>query len=438
MITPRKTFISVFLFLLITSLALAVVVPYVLPPGTGAEAFYRSVPFRVVLLLSGLLVIAWLWALFSMRGLDLERTARVTRHQMGHIFEERFVVINNSRLGKLWVEVIDQSPIPGKQGSRVVSNLGGKQTRSYVSRTLLTRRGAFQLGPTIVRSGDPFGLFLQTQEFGTETTLLVLPMVYELERFASPLGLLPGGRAQHQRTAEATPYAAGVREYVPGDPLNRIHWRTTARKDKLMVKEFEQDPMADVWIFLDAYEAANIGQELEGVDIKERDPFWVWTQTPEVRLPKNTFEYGVTIAASIASYYLRRGRNVGLVSAGRGLTLLQAERGDRQQVKILETLAFIRSEGRLPLSGVVDAQASHIPRGSTAVLITASTQSTVDVAIEQLLRRDIRPILVLIDPRSFGGRASNREMYERIKGYSIPACHVSYGDNVQEVLETCY
>ena len=44
----------------------------------------------------------------------------------------------------------------------------------------------------------------------------------------------------------------GVREYVDGDPLNRIHWMSTARRDRLMVKEFELDPQSDVWIFLDA------------------------------------------------------------------------------------------------------------------------------------------------------------------------------------------
>ena len=61
---------------------------------------------------------------------------------------------------------------------------------------------------------------------------------------------LPG---KHRNT-EVSPYAISVRDYYPGDPLRRIDWKTTARLDKLMVKEFEEDPQATVWILLDGDE----------------------------------------------------------------------------------------------------------------------------------------------------------------------------------------
>ncbi len=63
-----------------------------------------------------------------------------------------------------------------------------------------------------------------------------------------------------QRSADVTPHAAGVREYVPGDPMKRIHWPSTAHKGRLMVKEFEQDPQADIWIFLDAQQEVQVRQ----------------------------------------------------------------------------------------------------------------------------------------------------------------------------------
>ncbi|HZW02612.1 MAG TPA: DUF58 domain-containing protein, partial [Anaerolineaceae bacterium] len=252
MITVRKTFLGVLLFLLITTLVLSVVLPAMLPAGSSPEAFYRSVPFKLVILFSLLVIVTWGWTYLSNRALTVKRSARVLRQQVGQVFEERFEVFNASHLGVLWLEVVDESPIPKKQGSRVLSNLGGRRGRSYVTRTLLTRRGAFHLGPTLLRSGDPFGMFSYIKVFPEENTLLVLPMVVDIERFPAPAGFLPGGRALRQRTAEVTPYAASVREYAPGDPLNRIHWKTTARRDQFMVKEFEQDPLADIWVFVDA------------------------------------------------------------------------------------------------------------------------------------------------------------------------------------------
>ncbi len=84
-------------------------------------------------------------------------------------------------------------------------------------------------------------------------TLVILPMTFPIAIFPPPPGLLPGGKAIRQRTFDVTPHAAEVREYVPGDPMKRIHWPSTAHRGQFMVKEFEQDPQADIWLFLDAY-----------------------------------------------------------------------------------------------------------------------------------------------------------------------------------------
>jgi uncharacterized protein (DUF58 family) len=67
-------------------------------------------------------------------------------------------------------------------------------------------------------------------------------MMFNIHSFPLPSGLLSGGEALRRRTHQITPNAAGVRDYAPGDPLNRIHWISTARRRRLMVKEFELDP----------------------------------------------------------------------------------------------------------------------------------------------------------------------------------------------------
>ena len=137
---------------------------------------------------------------------------------------------------------------------RVLTILKGRQGRSYLARVRLVKRGVFPLGPTVIATGDLFGLFPVEQEIAGEDSLLVYPMMVDVRGFPNPPGLLPGGEALRRRTHQVTPNAAGVREYTTGDPLNRIHWLSTARRGRLIVKEFELDPLADVWIFLDAAE----------------------------------------------------------------------------------------------------------------------------------------------------------------------------------------
>ena len=61
-----------------------------------------------------------------------------------------------------------------------------------------------------------------------------------------------GGNSLRKPSLETTPHAAGIREYYPGDPLNRIHWLSSLKRNQIMVKEFDQDPQASVWKYLDA------------------------------------------------------------------------------------------------------------------------------------------------------------------------------------------
>ncbi len=73
---------------------------------------------------------------------------------------------------------------------------------------------------------------------------------------------LSGGEARHRRTYQLTSNVAGVRDYVHGDSLNRIHWPSSARAGRLIAKEFELDPTADIWLYLDLFQGAEAAMDL--------------------------------------------------------------------------------------------------------------------------------------------------------------------------------
>lgn len=362
---------------------------------TGSQFYYRIGYFWVFLFLG-----SWMWSLVALNGIRFQRRQRTLRAQVGQIYEERFELDNTSRLPRVLIAVRDDSPLPGSQGSRVFPIIERRRSRSYLVRTQLVKRGVFPLGPTFLESGDPFGLFPVRVLFESEESLLIYPMMANLRSFLMPLGVMPGGDAVRRRTPQITPNAAGVRDYAPGDPLNRIHWISTARHGRLIAKEFELDPQADVWIFLDASKDNQIGLS-EELPIPE--PQDLLKPAVKIKLPPSTEEYAVSVAATLSRYYLRQGRSVAFVSAGQNLTVIPPDRGGRQLGKILEALALIRAEGKLPLRALVRAQAQHLSRGSTVVLITPSIHQDVALAADQLLRRGQRPVVVLIDPETFGG-----------------------------------
>ncbi len=417
-----------------------------------------STPLRVVLILlalslfglaaSGQVVyarLAYLWIflivssyVLARAGLDqieLRRYSRVDRSEVGQVFEEIFEVHNRSRIPRFWLEIRDLSDVPGSRSSRVLTLLGGRRSRSFISRTRLVARGVFSLGPTQLRSGDLFGLFLQTRNLSPIKFLIAYPKLVEIRELPNPPGLLAGGEALHRRTHQITPNAASVREYETGDPISRIHWPSVARRGKLIVKEFELDPMAEVWIFADAFAEShaklNYVLETDAGSI-------IFQKGGTTRLIPATEEYSATLAASLAQHYLRAGRTVGFASAGSALTILPAERGGRQLNKVIESTALFKANGLTSFADFVLGQARFLPRGSTIFMITPSVKHEILFLSEQLRRLGHKTMFILLDSLSFGGQAGSQELREKLLLFGVPNLLIEEGAQISTAFNSLH
>jgi uncharacterized protein (DUF58 family) len=230
-----------------------------------------------------------------------------------------------------------------------------------------------------------------------------------------------------------------VRDYVPGDSFARIHWPTTARKNQLIVKEFELDPMSNVWIFLDMEESVQASaadgksskRGTEDAEVIERP---LWRRVEEFQLPPSTEEYGVTAAASLANISIRQRYAVGLVAYGQHREVIQADREERQQGRLLETLAMLRARGTMPFSQVLSAEGARLARGTTVIAISPSTRQDWVEAALHLSDRGVRILAVLVDAASFGGPGGTRSLKNRLLTAGIPAVIVREGVPLAESL----
>ena len=399
---------------------------------TGLEVYARLAYLGILLVVG-----AAVWTYVSMTGIRFHRDTRTLRASMGDVFEEHYEIKKDAWPGSAWLEVLNQSDLPNAAGSRLLTRVRSHQLRYYSARTVLTRRGAYLLGPTRLTSGDPFGLFSIEKKIAAKETLIILPMTFPILTFPPPPGLLPGGKAIRQRTFDVTPHATEVREYVPGDPMKRIHWPSTAHRGQFMVKEFEQDPQADIWLFLDAYREVHFS--LPELKIPQKDEN-LWLRRPKISLPKDTFEYSISVAASLASFFIKDKRAVGLACAAGKFVVVSGERGERQINKVMETLAFLQPEGMIPLLGLVDMQAKLLPLGSGVILITPSASPELLIVVEDLQRRNLRPVVVLIKSETFGGPTGSEKMAASLLARNIPVCQIGLGDDlgVQLALPAIY
>src|SRR5581483_11361177 len=327
--------------------------------------------------------VAYWWAKANTRNLDVTTERPIDRLQEGQEFFERITVKNKGWLTKLWLEVEDTSDIPGHSASRIIT-LGPRESRTWKTQTLCTRRGLFSVGPVRITTGDPFGFFRHTLTFGRKQAVLVYPRATELPNFYVPPAHLPGEGRFRKRTHYVTPNASGVRPYEPGDSFNRIHWPTTARTNQSMVKLFELDPASDIWIILDLNKDAHFGEGDDGTE-----------------------EASVKVAASIARYFLLANRSVGFISFGKRLFVEEAERGAQPYTRILEALALARAEGDVPLGAPITEEAKRFGRHTTVVVLTPSTEEDWVGSLQFIAQRGVKVACVLLDAATFGSPNSS-------------------------------
>ncbi len=394
----------------------------------------RDLLFTLAYLLGLLLILSFAWAWANLNWLHLSRLTRTRRTQVGRPLEERFTIQNTSIIPKLWVEVRDFSTLPDHYASQVVNGLGPRQSFSWRVTTMCRQRGRYQLGPIRLRTSDPFGLFPMERDILATSNIVVYPMTFDLEQFALPVGILPGGDALRRRTHYTTTNASGVRDYEPGDSFNRIHWRSSARRDRLIVKEFELDPLADIWIVPDMSVYGHISPRQTTATAPKPGDIPAWLKMEEFTLPESTEEYAVTIAASVSQFFLQRDRAVGMLAYGQANEILQPDRGERQFNRILETLSVLRAEGEVPIQDMLHAESHLFPRGTTVIVITPTTREDWATSARQLSRRGLRVVTILVNPESFHGPRSADGLYYLLRASGQTAYLVNNGDDLAHAL----
>src|SRR4026208_1761566 len=115
-----------------------------------------------------------------------------------------------------------------------------------------------------------------------------------------------GSHAAPERTLQTSPLATTVRPWAPGDSMNRIHWKSTARHGEIQVKEFDLETTADAWIILDLPRGIQPG-----------------------RGDVSTVGAAVGVAASVADKAIRENRSVGMTVNAHRMAILPADRGGR-------------------------------------------------------------------------------------------------------------
>ena len=370
----------------------------------GSRPLY---PVAVGLLLA--VVLAWGWVRLLNKPMQLRRAPWGVEHFEGDDVPVNADLTLEGRFLPAALPLVDT--ISGIGTVEVPLRRAGRRlTGRYVLRAVPRGRYPFEEGIVVVQ--DPFGLERSQVSLPGGGALLVYPRLTELDQLFSEVGAHAhdGRRLLLRRPSGFDLHS--VRDYQEGESLRRVHWRSTARRGQLMVKELEDSPRDEVAVLLDA--AGGIVGEP----------------------PDSSFDMQVRAAGSILGAHARRGRRAVLVvnSLLRETQHVHAEGADWRRA--LELLAGAQPSGRAPAAALLAEDASPAARAHDLTVVTAALGTDL---VERLVQRSLGRkgvSLVYVDAGSFATPPRQRPEpgLLRLQNVGVPVAVLRRGDDLGAML----
>jgi uncharacterized protein (DUF58 family) len=319
------------------------------------------------------------------------------------------------------IELVDSVPtvLELRQGSaQKITNLPGgeKISLEYVVSGM---RGLARWKNLSVRVTDTLGLFLREMELPCEGELLVVPTFERLEEIMiRPRRTRIFSGQVKARLGGAGIEFFGVREYYPGDERRFLNWKATARRDRPIVNEFEQERVADVIILLDARERSDVIRPNPPAPFPEREggPGFAWTghraakgsttnspdevwplpvpgrgrgRGQEEASPQSLFEHSVRAALALAHYFTAQGNRVGLLIYGKYLDWTWPGFGRWQRERLLRAIVSAEKGDKAVFEDLENIPTRLLPAGSQLVFVGPILESDVKTIVDLRLRYEV-------------------------------------------------
>ncbi len=336
--------------------------------------------YYLVYLVGGIWVFSHIWMRRSLGRMQLIREMPA-RAFAGETIDARLHLSNRSWLPLPWLQIQEAVPLDLKDQPdyRTVVSVGGHSTHDHLYRLACKKRGYYKVGPLNLRSSDLFGFVEARWDEANPATLIVYPQVVPLAHLGLPSRSPFGTLTSRQRLLEDPARMAGVRAYTAGDSLRRIHWKASAHANELLVKKLQPSMAVPVMILLDL----------------DRNSY-------PVRSLVGSSEWGITVAASVASGLIAERQAVGLASngldalAGVDAAPLPQRTGQEQLMSILSLLARIQvQQANQRLAEWLPQQTASLSWGTTIVLITPQLDEATLWVLHGAYRRGSR-VLALV------------------------------------------
>ncbi|MRX74128.1 DUF58 domain-containing protein [Bacillus lacus] len=358
--------------------------------------FYAFLPFALY---------SFLLLLYPVGKFSAERRLNQERFSVG---EKLAAEVTISRkvpfpLFYLIVEEVLPEKLNGTKGSKKILFPWFRRSFSVSYQLDNMPRGEHAFTGIRLRTGDLLGLIDKEALIILEDHFLVYPHYKEMKYHQNTRQIEQGGSSNHKKLWDNSTLANGIREYQPGDRFAWIDWKATARRDSIMIKEFEQTQSHDVLILMD-------------------------------RSPTPDFEQIVSFTASVIRAVLKSGASIEFVSLGREHARFPMQSGEAHLRNIFYHLAKADCDAEDSFAKVFEQVASSQQKKASKILVTGALTMELDRKIER--NNHLGSTLLFIVKNAYGNIANEEKvMIDRLTKRGIFVKVIREG-RFQEAFET--
>lgn len=352
--TPKRILLTLFL-------VAGVVVTYVF--GKVEGGFLAWFLFSFALVLS---FYEGITGFVGLRQVSAQRRLSATRLSAGQTLTVSVHVKRRGPWPLVWLRLRDELPkrlaLQVQGGERVLLPLWTRELE-YTYQIPRLSRGIYVMGDTVMESGDLLGILSLSRHATHHDTLVVYPQVAPVRGWGALQPEELGQREATRRRSDESTNVLGVREYVPGDRLSRIHWRATARRGQLLAKEFEMHVSSELLFIPDLSKESYRG------------------------MSGDVFELTMTVVASLMKHAYERHRKFGMTLAGEKAQRFPAGADEALFLRCMEALAMASPNSPTSFGETLQRVAQEAPMGTLLVVVSPKLDRAAVVSVEGIRRR---------------------------------------------------
>ncbi len=318
----------------------------------NAYIMQGRIPFIIFYTLLLSILVSYLTCRSSVRKISGFQRIKQYKFETGEDIKIETVIDNDSIFIIPYLELKDKTfEVYGEGTDFSVLTIGPWKRKREVRDITIKYRGVYSLGPIELLIQDALRIFTWTRKIESGKSFKVYPKLYNIERLELKALQSFGSISNRQLAFEDSTSISDIRKYAPGDSIKRVHWKLSAKNNRLYVKNFEKAGSTAVYLYLDLYKNAYTGEYAH--DLEER---------------------AVESACSISFYLMKKAIPIEIYMTNFNISSVKG--GDIGCfTRVMDLMCQAKPNGDRVMEDVIEKRLDLMNRGASIVIITSIISS---------------------------------------------------------------